>query len=106
MAFREWQMPVVGCQWAAGGLVGVGGWTCDLCTWLGLCASLSSEGGGGVMLAPCVRRRAKGLHSACRGSFTRPYVPLVVYKLIHLRHGDPQPEASAAVSAAFEARAR
>lgn len=66
-------------------------------------ARVSSEGGGGMLLAPCVRRLTKGLHSACRDSFTRPYVPLVVDKLIHLRHGDPQPEALAAASTSFEA---
>lgn len=63
----------------------------------------SSEGGGGTLLAPCVRRRTKGLRSACRDSFARPYVPLVVDKLIHLRHDDPMPEASAATSTSFEA---
>lgn len=65
-------------------------------------AWVSSEGGGGMLLAPCVRRSTKGLRSACRDSFTRPYVALVVDKLIHLRHGDPQPEALAATSTSFE----
>lgn len=57
--------------------------------------------GRSVYLSLCVRA-TKGLHSACQGSFTVPYVPLLAYKLIHLMHRDPQREASVAGCTSFE----